>query len=87
MLRTHLDQFCAPAVDARVFTSTTRPPPRRRPPPAARVEARRELAFPKGHRLHTGGRYAFRHLAVARWRDGRFTRWRHVISDDLRLCR
>lgn len=66
-LRTHLELFCAPAADARVFTSTTG-----RHLDVAHLQQRawkraRELAFPEGHRLHNVGRHAFRHLAVTRW--------------------
>ena len=67
VLRTHLEQFCARPVDARVFTSTTG-----RHLDVAHLQQRawkrsRELAFPGGHRLHDVGRHAFRHLAVTRW--------------------
>ena len=67
VLRTHLEQFCGGAADARVFTSTTG-----RHLDVAHLQQRawkraRELAFPEGHRLHDVGRHAFRHLAVTRW--------------------
>ena len=67
VLRTHLEQFCGQAADARVFTSTTG-----RHLDVAHLQQRawkraRELAFPEGHRLHEVGRHAFRHLAVTRW--------------------
>jgi integrase len=67
VLRTHLEQFCGGAPDARVFTSTTD-----RHLDVSHLQQRawkraREPAFPEGHRLHRVGRKAFRHLAVTRW--------------------